>query len=133
MKDQDEDIPFEEGQIDTSSDYSKTARKGFYLMLSGPAVLLIWSLILPIVIALDIVFLILIVIIGAAAFFLPLAGLINAVRSLFWHSYELDNTGRALAIITCIMCNPLFYIFYFFVCISAVLTGEINLSGGFSM
>jgi hypothetical protein len=127
----------EDQNNNTSPDYSKTARKGFYTMLAGPALLLIWSGIYAICLAINtswdtIVFLILIVIVGAVAFFLPLGGLIYAIKSL-WHKDELDKTGFALAIITCVMCNPLFYFFYFFVCLSAALTGEINLSGGFSM
>jgi threonine/homoserine/homoserine lactone efflux protein len=135
MEDQNENSSLED-QND-SIDYSKTARKAFYTMLAGPAVLLVWSLIFPIVsktstVAGDIVFLIFALIIAGIAFFLPLAGLINAIRSL-WHKDELDKTGRALAIITCVMCNPLFYFFYFFVCLAGGISGEIVLSGAFSM
>jgi hypothetical protein len=124
----------EDQNNNTSSKYCKTARKGFYTMLAGPALLLIWSGILAIVIETvgtswgGYVFLILALIIAVVAFFLPLAGLIYAIKSLI-HKDELDKTGRALAIITCVMCNPLFYFFYFFVCLS----GGFGLAFGFSM
>jgi hypothetical protein len=124
----------EDQNNNTSSKYCKTARKGFYTMLAGPALLLIWTGILGI--ALEIVgtslggidFLTLALIIGTIAFFLPLTGLIFAIKSLL-HKEELDKTGHALAVITCVMCNPLFYFFYFFVCLS----GGFGLSYGFSM
>jgi hypothetical protein len=133
MKNQIEDIPFEDQNINIRTSANKNARRGFFIMLSGPALLLIWTGIFAIAIGTGTspggdVFFYLALIIAAIAFFLPLTGLIFAIKSL-WHKDELDGVGRALAIITCVMCNPLFYFFYFFVCIS----GGFGLAFGFSM
>jgi len=43
---------------------------------------------------------------------LPVAGLVVGVRSLF-RKKEIGKLGYALAIVTVIMCNPLFCLIYF--------------------
>jgi hypothetical protein len=88
------------------------ARKGFLLMLSGPALLLIAGLFVVVLGELPAV---LAFIIGGTAFLLPGIGVVFAIKALIKRD-ELYKTGRALAIITCVMCNPLFYFIYFFIC-----------------
>jgi uncharacterized membrane protein YhaH (DUF805 family) len=107
---------------------SANARKGFFIMLAGPAILFIVLVIKAIGFLPDIFVLVLGLICAVIAFFLPLVGLIFAIKSLI-HRKELDKTGRAAAIITCVMCNPLFYFLYFFMCFSA----GFSLSGGAMM
>jgi drug/metabolite transporter (DMT)-like permease len=93
-------------------DYGSYAWRGFFLMLGGPAVLLVASLFyrslarLPEFISL---------IIGGIAFFLPLVGVILCIKA-FKHRDQLFKAERALVIITFVMCNPLFYFVYFFIC-----------------
>jgi drug/metabolite transporter (DMT)-like permease len=101
MEDQNENI-----------DYRSYAWRGFFLMLGGPALLLFASLFyrtlarLPEFISL---------IIGGIAFFLPLVGVILCIKA-FKHRDQLFKVERAIAIITFVMCNPLFYFVYFFIC-----------------
>ncbi|MDR0946631.1 MAG: hypothetical protein LBM87_02640 [Ruminococcus sp.] len=91
----------------------KIARRGFILLLCGPGVLLLAALVgiigdIPDVLAL---------IIGGIAFILPGIGAVLSIIALTKRK-ELDKIGRALAIITLVMCNPLFYFIYFFVCLA---------------
>lgn len=82
-------------------------------MLCGPVVLVIPTLIDAIgnvPTALAYVF-------AGVAIILPGIGAIHSIISLL-NGKELDKIGRALAIITIIMCNPLFYRFYLGICIA---------------
>lgn len=93
------------------SSADKLARRGFFLLLGGPLVFLIPTLIsfitgVPQILAM---------IFSGIAIILPGVGAILSIISLV-KGKELDKTGRALAIITIVMCNPLFYLVYFSIC-----------------
>ncbi|MDR0944360.1 MAG: hypothetical protein LBM41_07515 [Ruminococcus sp.] len=93
---------------------SKKARIGFCLLLGGPAVLLIPTLIDLIVTVPDI----LAVFFAFTSAILPGIGAIFCIISLV-KGKELDKLGRALSIITIVMCNPLFYPLYFVICMNS--------------
>jgi hypothetical protein len=101
----------EEQKPNAASSASKNARRGFFLMLGGPCVLVIPTFIdfigyVPDVFA---------VIFSGAAIILPGIGAILCIASLI-KGKLLDKTGRALSIITIVMCNPLFYLVYMAIC-----------------
>jgi hypothetical protein len=95
----------------TISVSSKNARIGFFLMLGGPAVLTFFYLLRLIGPFPDIIA----AVAGFSAFILPAIGAILCITSLKKRN-ELDKIGKALSIITLVMCNPVFYFFYFFIC-----------------
>ena len=86
---------------------------GFILMLAGPAILILAGLFtsvfgyVPGVVA---------GIIAWTAIILPgIGAVINGIVLLFFRE-ETGVLGYALASITVIMCNPIFYLFYFAIC-----------------
>jgi hypothetical protein len=98
-------------KTDTHYSSSKEARKGFALLLGGPLVLLIPTLIdligtVPVILAFFF---------SVVSAILPGLGAIICIISLV-KGKELDKLGRALSIITIVMCNPLFYRVYFVIC-----------------
>jgi hypothetical protein len=90
---------------------SKKARIGFCLLLGGPLVLLIPTVIDLIGSVPDI----LAIFFSFVSAILPGIGAILCIASLI-KGKELDKLGRALSIITIVMCNPLFYYLYFHMC-----------------
>jgi len=97
---------------------NKTAIIGFLFMLAGPAVLLLAVFLtnkfgrIPEIAA---------NIISWAAAILPVIGIVISIISLVkWRKTGI--TGRALAIVTVIMCNPLFYLYYLIDCLIASST-----------
>ena len=85
---------------------------GFILMLAGPLILFLAGLItesvgyLPAVAA---------NIISLVCMILPGNGAVISIMTLVkWK--KTGRLGRALAIITVVMCNPFFYFYYFFIC-----------------
>jgi len=55
------------------------------------------------------------VIVSWTAIVLPGVGIVFAIIALFqWKKTKI--LGRALAIVTVVMCNPLFYLYYFLIC-----------------
>jgi hypothetical protein len=101
----------EEQKIDSGSQTNKYARRGFFFMLGGPAILLFFSLLrlidpLPQIIS---------TVASFSALVLPGIGAILCIASLRKRK-ELDKVGITLSIITLVMCNPLFYFFWFVIC-----------------
>ena len=94
---------------------------GFILMLSGPAVLIAASLLksafgnLPQAAA---------NIISLLAAALPGMGAVISIAWLFRRK-KMEKLGRALVIVTVLMCNPLFYFYYLLICliVSSELAG----------
>jgi glucose uptake protein GlcU len=102
----------ENQNTETKSTAGKKAVRGFILMLCGPAVLLLGALLYQLIGDFPEI---LAFIFGSIALLLPLIGVILCIMALTKHK-ELWNGEKSLAIITCVMCNPLFYFIYFFVC-----------------
>jgi hypothetical protein len=91
---------------------NKASITGFILMLAGPAILLLAGLLtdtfgyLPETAA---------NIISYVALFLPGIGAVLCIITLFrWKKTR--KLGRSLAVVTVVMCNPIFYFFYYFIC-----------------
>lgn len=89
---------------------NKAAIIGFVLMLAGPVILTFARFGL-----LGDLSKILAITISSIAVILPGIGAGISIRSLF-HWKETGKLGRALAIVTVIMCNPFFYFYYFGYC-----------------
>ena len=91
---------------------NKASIIGFILMLSGPAILIIAGFLTE---AYGYVPEIAANIITWTAMGLPGIGAIVSIIMLFkWK--KTGKPGRALAIVTVIMCNPFFYFIYFVIC-----------------
>jgi hypothetical protein len=90
----------------------KNSRRGFMLMLGGPAVLILGGLLYQVIGDFPDI---LAFIFGGIAFILPGIGLVFAIKSLLKRK-ELYKFDLSVSIITCVMCNPIFYFFYFFIC-----------------
>ena len=81
---------------------------GCFTMLAGPLLLLLAGFVAPLPqLAANII--------TQTALFLPAAGAVFAIIALFGE-HKHPNSGRGFAIATLIMCNPLFYLIYCFIC-----------------
>jgi hypothetical protein len=100
----------EEKRVKTTA--YKFARLGFCLMLCGPAVWLIPTLI-ELIGSVDGILAAIFFIISVA---LPAVGAVLCIISLV-KGKEPDESGKVLSIITVVLCNPLFYPLYFTLCI----------------
>jgi hypothetical protein len=97
----------------TISPPSKKARIGFILLFAGPLVLVIPTLIESIGTVPHILALFFAIIAGA----LPGIGAVFAIMSLIkWK--ELDGIAVIMSVITIVMCNPIFYMFYWQLCMA---------------
>ena len=90
---------------------------GFCLMLAGPAILITasqffhWKWTFPVVVA-DII--------AWTAFLLPVAALVIGIVSLTrWRRTSV--LGRALSVVTVVICNPVFLAAYFFFCMLSIV------------
>jgi hypothetical protein len=98
-----------------SAPKNKLAIIGFICMAAGPALLLFleqlhrWIGHFPASIAVSI------------AIFLPGCGAVISIISLILR--KSGKLGRALSIVTLIMCNPFFYAYYIFIC--AIMTSTL--------
>ena len=89
---------------------------GFISMIAGPGILMFAGFLtdifgpFPVIIANIIVW---------TAILLPGIGVVISIISLVkWR--KTGKLGCALAIVTCIMCNPLFYLYYFIICLFSI-------------
>lgn len=84
---------------------------GFLLMIMGPVLLGVFGLVMysrvPRLLAL---------IVSVICFFLPGIGAVIGTFYLEW-SKNKGLLGKALVVVTIIMCNPIFYFLYFVICI----------------
>lgn len=104
-----------ENQSVSSVRNNKAPIIGFILMLAGPIILLLAEFLtkligyIPIIAA---------NIISWTAIILPAIGVVISIVTFFrWK--KTGKLGRALSIVTVIMCNPFFYFLYFFICVIA--------------
>jgi len=100
---------------------NKFAVIGFILMLAGPGMLMLAGFLTS---TLGYVSAIIANIISWTAIILPGIGAVMSIVSLVrWK--KTGTVGRALAIVTVVMCNPFFYFYYFIICVisSSTLAG----------